>query len=190
MNIVVLEGQVNNPGDLSWDALDRFGTVTVYDRTSRDQLKTRVAEADIVVSSKTEWNVEALGWAPRLKMIALTSTGYNVVDLDAARDAGVIVSNVPAYSTPDVAQMTFALLLELCLHVGEHSNLVMEGDWTRAKDFSFWNTPLVELARRWASSAWEASGRQYVESRVLSACPWCSRIDRQNPNWKAMACVK
>ena len=146
MNIVVLEGQVNNPGDLSWDALDRFGTVTVYDRTSRDQLKTRVAEADIVVSSKTEWNAEALGWAPRLKMIALTSTGYNVVDLDAARDAGVIVSNVPAYSTPDVAQMTFALLLELCLHVGEHSNLVMEGDWTRAKDFSFWNTPLVELA--------------------------------------------
>ena len=74
------------------------------------------------------------------------ATGYNVVDLDAARDAGVIVSNVPAYSTPDVAQMTFALLLELCLHVGEHSNLVMEGDWTRAKDFSFWNTPLVELA--------------------------------------------
>ena len=146
MNIVVLEGQVNNPGDLSWDALDRFGTVTVYDRTSRDQLKTRVAEADIVVSSKTEWNAEALGWAPRLKMIALTSTGYNVVDLDAARDADVIVSNVPAYSTPDVAQMTFALLLELCLHVGEHSNLVMEGDWTRAKDFSFWNTPLVELA--------------------------------------------
>ena len=146
MNIVILEGQVNNPGDLSWDALDRCGTVTVYDRTSRDQLKTRVAEADIVVSSKTEWNAEALGWAPRLKMIALTSTGYNVVDLDAARDAGVIVSNVPAYSTPDVAQMTFALLLELCLHVGEHSNLVMEGDWTRAKDFSFWNTPLVELA--------------------------------------------
>ena len=155
MNIVILEGQVNNPGDLSWDALDRFGTVTVYDRTSRDQLKTRVAEADIVVSSKTEWNAEALGWAPRLKMIALTSTGYNVVDLDAARDAGVIVSNVPAYSTPDVAQMTFALLLELCLHVGEHSNLVMD-----------------------------------AASRVLSACPWCSRIDRQNPNWKAMACAK
>ena len=144
MNIVVLEGQVNNPGDLSWDALDRFGTVTVYDRTSRDQLKTRVAEADIVVSSKMEWNAEALGWAPRLKMIALTSTGYNVVDLDAARDAGVIVSNVPAYSTPDVAQMTFALLLELCLHVGEHSNLVMEGDWTRAKDFSI--QPGMEFA--------------------------------------------
>ena len=146
MNIVVLEGYVNNPGDLSWDALERYGTVTVYDRTPRDQLAARVAEADVAVSSKVTWDAEALSWAPRLKMIALTSTGYNVVDLDAARDASVVVSNVPAYSTPDVAQMTFALLLELCLHVGEHSRLVMDGDWTRAKDFSFWETPLVELA--------------------------------------------
>lgn len=146
LSIVVLEGYVNNPGDLSWDALDEFGTVTVYDRTPRDQLAQRVAEADVAVSSKVIWDAEALGWAPRLKMIALTSTGYNVVDLDAARERGVTVSNVPAYSTPDVAQMTFALLLELCLHVGEHSQLVMDGGWTRAKDFSFWNTPLVELA--------------------------------------------
>lgn len=146
LNIVVLEGYVNNPGDLSWDALKSYGTVTVYDRTPRDQLAQRVAEADIAVSSKVVWDAEALGWAPNLKMIALTSTGYNVVDLDAARERGVTVSNVPAYSTPDVAQMTFALLLELCLHVGEHSQLVMDGGWTRAKDFSFWNTPLVELA--------------------------------------------
>ena len=146
MNIAVLEGYVNNPGDLSWDALESYGTVTVYDRTPRDQLAQRVAEAGIVVSSKTVWDAEALGWAPRLKMIALTSTGYNVVDLDAARARGIVVSNVPAYSTPDVAQMTFALLLELCLHVGEHSQLVMDGGWTRAKDFSFWSTPLVELA--------------------------------------------
>ena len=168
MNIVVLEGQVNNPGDLSWDALDRFGTVTVYDRTSRDQLKTRVAEADIVVSSKTEWNAEALGWAPRLKMIALTSTGYNVVDLDAARDAGVIVSNVPAYSTPDVAQMTFALLLELCLHVGEHfqsghgRRLDARPRTSRSGTRRLWSWQ----ARRWASSAWEASGRQYAGNRA------------------------
>ena len=148
LNIVVLEGYVNNPGDLSWDALESYGAVTVYDRTPRDQLAQRVAEADIAVSSKVVWDAEALGWAPNLKMIALTSTGYNVVDLDAARERGVTVSNVPAYSTPDVAQMTFALLLELCLHVGEHSQLVMDGGWTRAKDFSFWNTPLVELAGR------------------------------------------
>ena len=146
MNIVVLEGHVNNPGDLSWDALEQYGHVTVYDRTPRERLRERVADADIAVSSKVAWDAEALGWAPRLKMIALTSTGYNVVDLDAARERGVIVSNVPAYSTPDVAQMTFALLLELCLHVGEHSRLVMDGDWTRAKDFSFWDTPLVELS--------------------------------------------
>lgn len=146
MNIVVLEGHVNNPGDLSWDALEQYGAVTVYDRTPREKLAQRVAEADIAVSSKVVWDAEALGWAPRLKMIALTSTGFNVVDLDAARQRGVVVSNVPAYSTPDVAQMTFALLLELCLHVGEHSRMVMDGDWTRAKDFSFWDTPLVELS--------------------------------------------
>lgn len=146
MNIVVLEGQVNNPGDLSWDELEKYGSVTVFDRTSRDDLPDRIANADIVVSSKVVWNDEALSWAPCLKMIALTSTGYNVVDLKAAAQHGVIVSNVPAYSTPDVAQMTFALILELCLHVGFHSELVMEGAWTQARDFSFWKTPLVELS--------------------------------------------
>lgn len=145
MNIVVLEGYVNNPGDLSWDALSQYGRVTVYDRTTREELAARVADADVAVSSKVRWDAEALSWAPSLKMIALTSTGYNVVDLDAARERGVVVSNVPAYSTPDVAQMTFALVLELCLHVGEHSRLVMDGAWTRARDFSFWETPLVEL---------------------------------------------
>lgn len=146
MNIVVLEGYVNNPGDLSWDVLKQYGTVTVYDRTPRDELAERVADADVAVSSKVVWDDEALGWAPKLKLIALTSTGYNVVDLDAARTHGVTVCNVPAYSTPDVAQMTFALILELCLHVGYHSHLVMDGAWTHAKDFSFWKTPLVELA--------------------------------------------
>lgn len=145
MNIVVLEGCVNNPGDLSWDGLKQYGDVTVYDRTSRGELAARVADADVAVSSKVVWDAEALSWAPKLKMIALTSTGYNVVDLAATRERGVVVSNVPAYSTPDVAQMTFALILELCLHVGYHSELVMDGAWTKARDFSFWKTPLVEL---------------------------------------------
>lgn len=145
MNIVVLEGCVNNPGDLSWDGLKQYGDVTVYDRTARDELAERVADADVAVSSKVVWDAEALSWAPKLKMIALTSTGYNVVDLAATRERGVVVSNVPAYSTPDVAQMTFALILELCLHVGYHSELVMDGAWTKARDFSFWKTPLVEL---------------------------------------------
>ena len=111
MNIAVLEGYVNNPGDLSWDALESYGTVTVYDRTPRDQLAQRVAEAGIVVSSKTVWDAEALGWAPRLKMIALTSTGYNVVNLDAARARGIVVSYVPAYSTPETEHMMDAAAL-------------------------------------------------------------------------------
>ena len=146
MNIVILEASANNPGDLSWDEFKRFGTVTIYERTTRELLAQQVADADIVVSSKVVWDAEAFALAPHLKMIALTSTGYNVVDLAEARKRQVVVCNVPAYSTPDVAQMTFALLLELCLHVGEHSQAVMDGDWTRSKDFSFWNTPLVELA--------------------------------------------
>lgn len=146
MNIVVLEGSANNPGDLSWDALKQYGTLTVYERTPRSELAAQVADADIVVSSKIVWDAEAFSMAPRLKMIAITSTGYNVINLDEARKHHVVVSNVPAYSTPDVAQMTFALLLELCLHVGRHSEAVMDGDWTRSDDFSFWKTPLVELS--------------------------------------------
>lgn len=146
MNIVVLEGYVNNPGDLSWDALKNYGNVTVYDRTARDELAARVAQADVAVSSKVVWDAQAFDLAPRLKMIALTSTGFNVVDLAEARKRGIVVSNVPAYSTPDVAQMTFALILELCLHVGLHSESVLSGDWTRSADFSYWKTPLVEIA--------------------------------------------
>ncbi len=146
MNIVILEGFVNNPGDLSWQPLEEFGSVTVYDRTERHEVRQRIAEADIVISSKTNWDDEALSWAPQLKMIALTSTGYNVVDLDASRARGVVVSNTPAYSTPDVAQMTFALILELCLQVGKHSRSVMKGTWTQVKDFTFSETPLIELS--------------------------------------------
>lgn len=146
MNIVVLEGSANNPGDLSWKALEQYGTVTVHERTTRANLAAQVADADVVVSSKIAWDAEAFAMAPHLKMIALTSTGYNVVNLDEARKHHVVVSNVPAYSTPDVAQMTFALLLELCLHVGWHSDAVMDGEWTRSEDFSFWKAPLVELA--------------------------------------------
>ena len=143
MNIVVLEGYVNNPGDLSWDALKRYGNVTVYDRTPREKLAARVVDADVAVSSKIAWDAEALAWAPHLKMIALTSTGFNVVDLDAARERDIVVSNVPAYSTPDVAQMTFALLLELCLHVGKHSSLVMDGAWNG----QYWTSRMSHRAR-------------------------------------------
>lgn len=146
MNIAVLEGHVCNPGDLTWSALDRFGNVTVHERTPRAELRERLADADIAIANKVVWDEEALSWAPRLKLVALASTGYNVVDLDAARAHGVTVCNVPAYSTPDVAQMTFALMLGLCLHVEDHTRMVMDGDWVRANDFCFWNGSLVELA--------------------------------------------
>ena len=146
MNIVVLDAYVNNPGDLSWKQLEAFGSVTLYDRTAPDEVAFRVADANIAVSNKITWDEAALDAAPNLELIALTSTGFNVVDLDAAQRRGVTVCNVPAYSTPDVAQMTFALLLELCLHVGAHSRGVMNGEWVRSIDFSYWDYPLVEIA--------------------------------------------
>lgn len=146
MNIAVLEGYVCNPGDLSWEALERLGAVTVHERTPRDELHERMAGVDVVVSTKVVWDAEAMGWAPDLKLIALASTGFNVVDLDEARRRGITVCNVPAYSTPDVAQMTFALILELCSRVGTYNAQVMDGAWTRAHDFCFYGTPLVELA--------------------------------------------
>ena len=146
MNIVVLDAYVNSPGALSWDPLNEFGTVTLFDRTRPEEVAHRVAHANIAVTNKIVWNEEALAAAPNLKLIALTSTGFNTVDLDAARNRGVTVCNVPAYSTPDVAQMTFALLLELCLHVGEHSRGVLNGKWTRSNDFAYWETPLIEIA--------------------------------------------
>ncbi|WP_139650763.1 D-2-hydroxyacid dehydrogenase [Raoultibacter phocaeensis] len=146
MNIVVLDAYVNNPGDLSWKPLEELGSVTLYDRTKPDEVAARVADADIAVTNKITWDAETLAKAPNLKLIALTSTGFNVVDLDAARKQGVTVCNVPAYSTPDVAQMTFALMLELCLHVGDHSRGVLQGDWVKSVDFTYWNHPLVEIA--------------------------------------------
>ena len=110
MNIAVLEGYVCNPGDLSWDGFERYGDVTVYERTPRETLCERMKGVEIVIATKVIWDKEALDWSPDLKLIALASTGYNVVDLDEARRRGITVCNVPAYSTPDVAQMTIALM--------------------------------------------------------------------------------
>lgn len=146
MNIVVLEGNANTPGDLSWAGLEPFGTVTVHDYTPQINLAEQVAEADIVVASKIAWNAETFPLAPHLKMLSITSTGYDVINLEEARKHHVVVSNVPAYSTPDVAQMTFALLLELCMHAGRNSDTVMHGDWINDDNFPFWDRSLVELA--------------------------------------------
>ena len=183
MNIAVLEGYVCNPGDLSWKALERLGEVTVYDRTPREVLRERMAGVEIVVATKVVWDKEALGWAPDLKLIALASTGYNVVDLDEARRRGIAVCNVPAYSTPDVAQMTFALILELCLNVGKHTRQVLDGAWTRAHDFCFYSMPLIELAGKTLGIIGMGSIGQAV-ARIARAFDmevlFCNRSPRPN----------
>lgn len=145
MKIVVLDGYTLNPGDLSWDELKRLGDVTVYDRTSPEQILVHSAGAQALITNKTPLREDILDYLPSLKYIGVLATGYNVVDTEAAKAHGIIVTNVPAYSTSSVAQLTFALLLELCLHVQRHSDSVFEGKWVKSPDFSYWNYPLLEL---------------------------------------------
>jgi glycerate dehydrogenase len=146
MKIVILDGYTLNPGDLSWDALKQFGDLIVYDRTPPGEVVERCKEAEIVFTNKTPISAEALEQLPSLKYIGVLATGYNIVDVEAAKKKGVLVANVPGYGTPSVVQMTFALLFELTLHVQRHSDSVMEGKWSRSADFCFWDFPLVELA--------------------------------------------
>ncbi len=148
MNIVVLDGHTLNPGDLSWAPLETLGHLEVHPRTPPADVVPRAAGAEIVLTNKTVLDAAALAALPRLRYLGVLATGYNVVDLEAARARGVPVTNVPGYSTPSVAQLTFALLLELTHHVGAHSQGVRAGRWSRSPDFCYWETPLVELAGR------------------------------------------
>jgi glycerate dehydrogenase len=145
VNIVVLDGWTLNPGDLSWAELDTLGACTVYDRTPPEQVAARAREAQVVLTNKTVLDRAVLAVLPRLRYIGVLATGYNVVDLAAAGERGIVVTNVPAYSTPSVAQLVFALLLELALQVGRHSEGVRAGRWCRSLDFCYWETPLLEL---------------------------------------------
>jgi glycerate dehydrogenase len=146
MRIVVLDGYTLNPGDLSWALLRRFGELTVYERTEPELLLQRAADAEAVLVNKVPLNAAALGLLNKLKYIGVLATGYDRIDLAAASALGITVSNVPTYGTDSVAQLVFALLLELCQHVALHSEAVREGEWSRSKDWCFWKTPLVELA--------------------------------------------
>ena len=146
--LVVLDGHTCNPGDLSWEPLERLGHLTVHPRTAPDQVAERIAGADVVLTNKTPLNAAALAGAPTLRGIAVLATGYDVVDLAAARHTGVPVCNVPEYGTASVAQAVFALLLELCLHTGDHARAVREGRWSDNPDFCFWDGSLTELAGR------------------------------------------
>ena len=148
MKIVILDGYTENPGDLSWAGFEALGDVTVYDRTvgGEEEVIRRAKGAEVVILNKTPLPasvIEAL--APELKYIGVLATGYNVVDIDAAKRAGVPVCNIPTYGTTAVAQFVMALLLELCHHVADHSRSVKAGDWSRCPDFCYWNYPLIEL---------------------------------------------
>lgn len=145
MKIVVLDGYALNPGDLTWKGLKELGEVIVYDRTPGDKVAERIGDAEIVFTNKTPISKDTLD-KTNIRFICVLATGYNVVDTDAAREKGIPVANIPAYSTASVAQMVFAHILEICHHVAEHSHAVMRGDWANNPDFCFWNYPLIELA--------------------------------------------
>lgn len=147
MKIVILDGQALNPGDLSWDCLNQFGTVTYYDRTTTEsEAIARIGDAQIVILNKTPITESILSQCTGIRLICILATGYNVVDCDAAARRNIPVCNVPGYGTDSVAQFTFALLLELCHQIGHHSVAVHQGKWSRCPNFCFWDTPQMELA--------------------------------------------
>ncbi len=146
MKIVVLDGYALNPGDLSWDCLNQFGSIAVYDRTESALAAQRIGDAEIVLTNKTPITEDLLMACPSVRLICVLATGYNVVDCEAARTRGIPVCNVPAYGTNAVAQFTFSLLLEICNRVGLHDDSVHNGDWSTCPDFCYWKTPQMELA--------------------------------------------
>lgn len=145
MRISVLDGHALNPGDLSWDNLEVLGQCAVYDRTRPEEVVPRAADAEVVLTNKTPLRRETLARLPALRYIGVLATGYDVVDVAAARERGVAVTNVPTYGTGSVAQMTFALLLELVNGVGHHAGTVRAGRWSASPDWCYWDHPLVEL---------------------------------------------
>ena len=145
--IVVLDGYTENPGDLSWDILSsQTDNFILYDRTAPEDIVARIADAQVVLTNKTPVSKETMDACPNLSYIGVLATEYNVVDVAAASERGITVTNIPTYGTDAVAQYTMALLLELCHHVGAHNDSVHRGDWSRSKDFCYWNYPLTELS--------------------------------------------
>ncbi len=145
MNIVILDGYTLNPGDLSWSGLEALGRCTIYDRTPADLTAERAQGAEVVLTNKVALREAELAQLPQLKYIGVLATGYDVVDVAAAGRRGVVVTNIPTYGTRSVAQMTFALLLELTQHVGHHAATVRQGRWSAGSDFCYWDHPLIEL---------------------------------------------
>lgn len=146
MKIVILDGYTLNPGDLSWEGFRKLGDVTIYDRTDSYEVFERCKNAQIIITNKTIIDKELINNLHDLKYIGILATGYNVVDVQAAKQKKIIVTNIPAYGTASVAQMIFALIFDITNHVSSHNTAVKQGTWSKSKDFCFWNKPIIELA--------------------------------------------
>lgn len=145
MRIIVLDGFAANPGDIRWDELKALGDVTVFDRTREDEILARAESAEAILTNKCPLRAETLKKLTSLKYIGVLATGYNIVDTEAAKALGIVVTNIPAYSTESVAQHVFALILEIAVHAGAHSAACLSGRWTNSRDFCFWDYPLTEI---------------------------------------------
>lgn len=143
--IVILDGYTENPGDLSWSALEALGELHVYDRTPADEVAARIGDAEVVFTNKTPITKETMDACPNMRFISVLATGYNIVDYNYAKEKGIPVSNVPAYGTASVSQFSIALLLEICHHIGHHSDTVFAGKWAECADWCYWDYPLIEL---------------------------------------------
>ncbi len=148
MKIVVLDGYTVNPGDLSWSNLEKLGECNIYERTSTEELIGRAKEAEVILTNKVVITADDMDQLPQLKYIGVLATGYNVIDIEAAKERGIVVTNIPAYSTPSVGQMVFAHILNITQQVEHYADEVREGEWTTCPDFCYWNTPLIELLGR------------------------------------------
>ena len=151
VKIVVLDGYRENPGDLSWESLEALGDLTVYDRTSYEDsplIAERIGDAEIVITNKTPVSKATIDKCPNIRMITVLATGYNITDYAYAKEKGIIVCNVPTYGTASVSQFSIALLLEICHHIGHHSQAVQEGRWASNPDWCFWDYPLIELENK------------------------------------------
>ena len=187
MKIVILDGYTANPGDLSWDELKTMGELTVYDRTSKSETVERAAEADIVLTNKVIIGRQEMDQLPRLKYIGVLATGYNVVDIEAAHQRGITVTNVPAYSTESVAQMVFAHLLTVTNRTEHYAQENRQGRWTANKDFCYWDFPHMELAGK----SFGIVGLGNIGQRVaaiahafgMKACAYTSKSAEQLPDY-------
>lgn len=148
MKLVVLDGRTVNQGDLSWEAFDCMADCTVYESTACDEIVSRCQDADAVLTNKVPFNKETLEALPKLKYIGVLATGFNIVDVESARSRGVLVTNIPSYSTNSVVQMVFAHLLNISNRVAHYTREIRKGAWNNSPDFCYWNTPLFELAEK------------------------------------------